>query len=59
MDSFSITVEMDLTINPNDQLHRLNNIFSTGNDQTVSKYDSGYPNLNVTVVFGEDSVNLP
>ena len=61
MNSFSITVkmQMDLIIHPDDQFHKLNNIFSNGNDQTVSKDASGDPNLNVTIVFGEDSVNLP
>ena len=61
MDSFCITVEIqiDLTIHPNDQFHKLNNIFGNGNDQTVSKHASGDPNLNVMIVFGGDSVNLP
>ena len=61
MDRFSITVEMqmDLTIHPNDHFHKLKNVFSNGNDQTVSKDASGDPNLNVMIVFGEDSVNLP
>ena len=49
---------MDLTIHPDEQFHKLNNVFSNGNEQTV-KDASGDPNLNVMIVFGEDSVNLP
>ena len=57
---FSIAVEMqmDLTIHPDEQFHKLNNIFSNGNEQTV-KDASGDPNLNVMIVFGEDYGNLP
>ena len=52
-------MQIDLTIHPDDQFHKLNNVFSNGNEQTVSKDASGDPNLNVTIAFGEDSVNLP
>ena len=58
---FPIAVEMqtNLTIHPDDQFHKLNNVFNNGNEQTVNKDASGDPNLDVMIVFGEDSVNLP
>ena len=52
-------MKTDLTIHPSDQFHKLNKIFSNGNEQTVNKDAMGDPNLNVMIVFGEDSVNLP
>ena len=55
----TVEMQMDLTIHPNDQFHKLNNAFSNCNEQTVNKDASGDPNLNVMIVFREDSVNLP
>ena len=57
----SITVEMqtDLSIHPDDQFYKLNNVFSNGNKQEVKKDACADQNLNVTIVFSEDSVNLP
>ena len=51
-------MQTDLTIHPNDQFHKLNKVFSNGNEQTVNKDGSDDPDLNVMIVFGEDSVNL-
>ena len=51
-------MQTDLTIHPNDQFHKLNKVFSNGNEQTVNKDASDDPDLNVMIVFGEDSVNL-
>ena len=52
-------MQTDLTTHPDGQFHKLNNTFSNGNEQTVSKDPSDDPNLNVMIVSGEDSVNLP
>ena len=53
-------LQMDLSIHPNDSLSKLKSVMDNGsNTQKVFSDDASDPNVNITIVFGEDSLNLP